>query len=125
MYPSHEARELAVLLRISRELDIVGDVSATVDSPAELIAWAGILDQPVIAAWRGKDSGHRYLQATAAHRRSPVHGRITAVLPCEQHRRYWDALDLRDLELGETRSVSARELIDAWSVMPIASSDVV
>lgn len=34
MYPSKEARELAILLRISRELDIVGDVTATVESPS-------------------------------------------------------------------------------------------
>lgn len=38
MYPCKEARELAILLRISRELDIVGDVTATVESPSELLA---------------------------------------------------------------------------------------
>ena len=46
MYPSQDARELSVLLRISRELDIVGDVTATVDAPAELLAWANILTDP-------------------------------------------------------------------------------
>jgi len=30
MYPAKDARELAILLRISRELDVVGDVTATV-----------------------------------------------------------------------------------------------
>jgi hypothetical protein len=125
MYPSKDARELAVLLRISRELDIVGDVSATVDSPSELIAWATILHEPVIAAWRGQDSGddsgHRYLQVTADHRRAPVHGRITAVLPCEQHREFWEALPLDDLEAGQTRNLSEANLAAAWSVMPILS----
>ncbi|MCW2808775.1 MAG: hypothetical protein JWQ93_2730, partial [Marmoricola sp.] len=48
MYPSKEARELAILLRISRELDIVGDVSATVDNPSELLAWAAVLTRPDI-----------------------------------------------------------------------------
>ena len=43
MYPSQEARELNILIRISRELDIIGDVSATVDNPSELLAWAAVL----------------------------------------------------------------------------------
>ena len=38
MYPAKDARELAILLRISRELDVVGDVTATVDNPSELLA---------------------------------------------------------------------------------------
>ena len=50
MYPSTVARQLAILLRISRELDIVGDVSATVDNPSELLAWAAILTDATIAA---------------------------------------------------------------------------
>ena len=33
MYPSKEARELAILLRISRELDIDGDVKVTSGVP--------------------------------------------------------------------------------------------
>ena len=48
MYPSQDARELAILLRISRELDIVGDVTATVDNPSELLAWATTLTSPDI-----------------------------------------------------------------------------
>ena len=55
MYPSQDARELSVLLRISRELDIVGDVTATVDAPAELLAWANILTDPAIVAWRAEE----------------------------------------------------------------------
>jgi len=81
MYPSKDARELAILLRISRELDIVGDISATVDNPSEVLAWATILTNPEIVAWRARDSGHRYLQVTANHERAPVRGRVTAVLP--------------------------------------------
>ena len=119
MYPSKDARELAILLRISRELDVVGDVSASVDNPSELIAWAALLTDATIAAWRGQDSGHRYLQVTAAHHHAPVHGRITAVLPCEQHREYWDALELDDLEPGQTRNLKAVDLSAAWSIMPL------
>ena len=65
MYPTKDARELAILLRISRELDIIGDVTATVDNPSELLAWALILSSPHIVAWRAGDSGHRYLQVSA------------------------------------------------------------
>ena len=103
MYPSKDARELAILLRISRELDIVGDVSATVDNPSELLAWATILTRPDVAAWRAKDSDHRYLQVTAEHHRAPVRGRVTAVLAGEQHLEFWHALDLDGLEPGGTR----------------------
>ena len=120
MYPPKDARELAILLRISRELDIVGDVSATVDNPSELLAWAAILTDATIAAWRGQDSGHRYLQVTAAHRHAPVHGRITAVLPCEQHKEFWHALDLDQLGPGQTRNLNATALSEAWSTMPLA-----
>ena len=85
MYPSKDARELAILLRISRELDIVGDTSATVDNPSELLAWATILTNPAIVAWHAKDSGNRFLQVTADHERAPVRGRVTAVLPGDHH----------------------------------------
>lgn len=119
MYPSKEARELAILLRISRELDIVGDVSATVDNPSELLAWAAILTDVTIAAWRGQDSGHRYLQVTAEHRRAPVHGRIAAVLHCEQHQEFWHALHLDDVEPGQTRNLTLADLSAAWAAMPL------
>jgi hypothetical protein len=119
MYPSNDTRELAILLRISRELDIVGDVSATVDNPSELLAWAEILTDATIAAWRGQDSGHRYLQVTAQHRRAPVHGRIAAVLPCEQHQEFWHALDLDELDEGQTRNLTVVDLAAAWSQMPL------
>jgi hypothetical protein len=118
MYPSQEARELSILLRISRELDIIGDVSATADNPSELLAWAAVLTDPTIAAWRSQDSGHRYLQVTAQHRRAPVHGRITAVLPCEQHQEYWHALPLDDVGPGQTKHLTVSDLSEAWSVMP-------
>jgi hypothetical protein len=119
MYPSHEARELGILLRISRELDIVGDVTATVDSPSEVLAWAAILNEPAVVAWRPTDSGHRYLQVTADNRRAPVRGRVTAVLDCEQHREFWRALDLTQVDAGETRTLDVRTLSAAWAAMPI------
>jgi hypothetical protein len=124
MYPSKHARELAILLRISRELDIVGDVSATVDNPSELLAWATILTDPTIAAWRAQDSGHRYIQVTADHARAPVRGRVTAVLPCEQHTEFWHALTLDQVSPGDTRTLSIADLTAAWSDMPITPPGV-
>jgi len=119
VYPAKEARELAILLRISRELDIVGDVSAQIDNPSELIAWVAILRNPAVVAWRAEGSGHRYLQVTADHRRAPVRGRIAAVLACEQHREFWQALGLDDLRPRESRALTTAELRNAWDVMPI------
>jgi hypothetical protein len=124
MYPSKHARELAILLRISRELDIVGDVSATIDNPSELLAWATILTDPTIAAWRAQDSGHRYIQVTADHARAPVRGRVTAVLPCEQHTEFWHALTLDQVSPGDTRTLSIADLTAAWSDMPITPPGV-
>ena len=120
MYPSKDARELAILLRISRELDIVGDISATVDNPSELLAWANILVRPDIVAWRAKDSGHRYLHVTADHRRAPVRGRITAVLRGDPHLAFWDALGLETMTPGGRTGLTLGALSDAWAAMPLA-----
>lgn len=119
MYPAKDARELAILLRISRELDIVGDVTATVDNPSELLAWALVLSQPDVLAWRADDSGHRYLQVTADRRRAPIRGRVTAVLTCEQHPEYWNALGLDQLTGGDRQGLSVEALSSAWAVMPV------
>lgn len=128
MYPSKDARELAILLRISRELDIVGDVTATVDNPSELLAWANVLTGAptgaAIIAWRAEDSGHRYLQATADHPRAPIRGRVAAVLPCETHAEFWHALNLDDLQPGHTRTLTTRDLSDAWATMPVTPADL-
>lgn len=122
MYPSKDARELAILLRISRELDVVGDVTATVDNPSELLAWALILSRPDVLAWRATDSGHRYLHATARHQRPPIRGHITAVLACEQHPDYWNALGLDQLAPGDRHQLSVDALSDAWAIMPVTST---
>ena len=124
MYPSKAARELAILMRISSELDIVGDVTATVDNPSEVLAWAGSLHDAAILAWRAEDSGHRYLQVAADHRRAPIRGRVTAVLHCEPHLEFWHALGLDALEPGQTRALTARDLSAAWAAMPITPPDV-
>ena len=124
MYPSKDARELAILLRISRELDIVGDISATVDNPSELLAWATILTNPAIVAWRAKDSGNRFLQVTADHRRAPVRGRVTAVLPGDHHPEFWNALGLDDLAAGSRKHLNTKALSDAWAAMPITPTDL-
>jgi hypothetical protein len=119
MYPAKDARELAILLRISRELDVVGDVTATVDNPSELLAWALVLARPTVLAWCATDSGHRYLQVTAHRKRAPIRGNITAVLDCEQHADYWNALELAGLTPGDRRELSSDALSTAWSAMPL------
>jgi hypothetical protein len=124
MYPSPDARELGVLLRICRDLDVVGDVTATVDSPSELIAWASVLRDARIAAWRAKDSGHRYVQVTAERRTAPVRGRVTAVLPCEQHPQFWAALGLEFAGPNGVRHLEVADLSKAWSAMPITPSEL-
>ena len=88
MYPSKDARELSVLLRISREIDIVGDVTATVDNPSELLAWASILSDAEIIAWRSTDSRHRYLSVTADRHTAPIRGLCRRPGPtCPPHHR--------------------------------------
>ena len=119
MYPAKDARELAILLRISRELDVVGDVTATVDNPSELLAWALVLSHPQVLAWRATDSGHRYLQASAHRMRAPIRGNVTAVLSCEQHRDYWNALELAELTPGDRRELDTNALSSAWAAMPL------
>jgi hypothetical protein len=119
MYPAKDAREIAILLRISRELDVVGDVTATVDNPSEALAWALVLSKPDIVAWRADDSGHRYLQVSADRSRAPIRGRVTAVLPCEQHLEFWTALGLDQLANGDRQVLSVDSLSSAWAVMPV------
>ena len=120
MYPSADQRELTVLLRIARDLDIIGDVSVTVDNPSELLAWADVLPEPGVVAWRTRDSGKRFAQVSTSHGRSPIHGEVTVVLGCEQHRAFWDELVGRtDLEPGATRVLSVKALSSAWDAMPI------
>ncbi len=92
MSTSIDAQTLSTLLRISSELDIIGDVTATVAHPSELLAWAHALPEPTICAWRAEDSGNRYVHVTAARRRNPVHGRVTAVLTGDDHRPFWAVL---------------------------------
>ena len=119
MYPAQDAREISVLLRICRDIDVVGDVTATVDSPSELLAWASVLSDAQIVGWRARDSGHRYLQVTAERRSAPVRGRITAVLPCEQHPEFWRALGLDGLDHPTVTHVSRSALSKAWDDMPV------
>jgi hypothetical protein len=124
MYPSAKTRELAVLLRISRELDVCGDITATVDNPSELIAWASMLATPTVLAWRTQDSGCRFVHVAADHHRAPIRGHVTAVLSCEQHPEFWDALHIDDLQPGRTRALSISDLAEAWKAMPITPPEV-
>lgn len=119
MYPAKDAHELAILLRISRELDVVGDLTATVDTPSELLAWALVLTNPEIVAWRAGHSGHRYLHVTAHRNRAPIRGCVTAVLPCDHHEEFWNALGLDQLATGDRRPLAVEALSSAWEVMPV------
>lgn len=123
MHTSPQARELAILMRISRDLDLCGDLTATVDSPAELIAWARVLTAPTVTAWQSKDSGSRFVEVSADHRRAPVRGHISAVLSCEQHPDFWEALSLDGLEPGRARPLTVADLDEAWQAMPIRPPD--
>jgi hypothetical protein len=120
MYSLDDPRQIGVLLRISRSLDIVGDVSVNVDDPSELLAWGNVLPEPTALAWRALDSEKRYVQVGAAHHRSPVHGNITAVLSCDQHRTFWDELLGTDLQPGTERATTVAALSQAWaSAVPL------
>lgn len=124
MYPTGDSRELSILLKISRGLDIVGDVTATVDHPSDLLAWANILPDPSIAAWRAEDSGHRYVQVTAPYHHDPIHGRVTAVLSGDQHLEFWtELLPDDDLEPGKEQRLSFDDLSSAWDAMPLLPPD--
>ncbi|MGB6163092.1 MAG: hypothetical protein WCF33_15200 [Pseudonocardiaceae bacterium] len=116
MSTSIDAQQVATLLRLSSELDIVGDVTATVATPSDLLAWAHALPEPTICAWRAEDSGNRYIQVTAAFHRNPVHGRVTAVLTGDDHRPFWAALlPEGDLTTGEEQLLPLNALTTAWS----------
>jgi hypothetical protein len=116
MLTSPNAQQLSTLLRISNGLDIVGDVTATVDSPSTLLAWAYALPAPTICAWRAEDSGNRYVQVTATCHRSPLHGKVAAVLPGDDHLPFWSALlPEGDLAPGAERLLALSALAAAWS----------
>jgi hypothetical protein len=121
VYPSENAHQLSMLLRMSRELDIVGDVTATVDHPADLLAWSDLLPNPTVCAWRAH-SGKRYVQVTSPYQHDPIHGRVAAVLTGDPHRQFWGELvrDGDDLEPGQEQVLTPKELAAAWAAMPLA-----
>ena len=122
MSTSIDAYQLSTLLRLSSELDIIGDVTATVTNPSDLLAWAHALPDPTICAWRAEDSGNRYVQVTAACHRTPIHGRITAVLNGDDHRLFWAVLLPEDLAAGEEQLLPLSALVTAWSATAPAPS---
>lgn len=121
MHPSENAHQLSVLLRTSRELDIVGDVTATVDHPADLLAWADLLPNPTVCAWRAH-SGNRYVQVTARYHHDPIHGRVAAVLAADHHhRQFWaELVPNGDLEPGQEHVLTPKDVAEAWAAMPLA-----
>lgn len=118
MSPPIDTHQMSTLLRISSELDIIGDVTATVATPSDLLAWAHALPEPIICAWRAEDSGNRYVQVSAACHRNPVHGRVTAVLTADDHRPFWAALlPEGDLAAGAEQLLSLSALTAAWTAL--------
>ncbi len=125
MTTSSDSRQLGALLRFSRSIDIVGDVSVTVADPSELLAWATALTSPSIFAWRGHVSGKRFVHVTAVSTADPVHGRITAAIRADDHLDFWTSLlDDGDLEPGDERTLAVLDLADAWESLPIEVPDV-
>ena len=123
MYPSENAHQLSMLLRTSRELDVVGDVTATVDHPADLLAWSDLLAHPTVCAWRAH-SGNRYLQVTSPYHHDPIHGRVAAVLAADQHRQFWaELIPGGDLDPGHEQMLTPKQLAAAWAVMPLTVDD--
>ena len=114
--PSNRAHQIAVLLRASRELDVIGDVSVVVDSPGELIAWAGLLPSPTMIIWRAEETGRRYVCLTAMHREAPIRGRIMITLDGDRHPGLWRRLlaGRGELPPGTEHVADAGRLIDAW-----------
>lgn len=109
------AQQLSTLLRISSGLNIVGDVTATVDGPSALLAWAHSLPEPTIRAWRAEDSGNRYVEVTSTCHRTPLHGRVTAVLTGDDHRPFWTALlPTGDVAAGDEQLLPLGALVAAW-----------
>lgn len=115
-------QQLTILLRISETIDVVGDVSATVENPSEMIAWAHILTEPKVFAWRSHVSGNRFVHLTAMHVEAPIHGRITVALAADNHRDFWNTLVGHDLEYGDERQLTSQQLVRAWATSPVESS---
>ncbi|MBO0845360.1 MAG: hypothetical protein J2P22_08105 [Nocardioides sp.] len=82
-----------------------------------------MLTDPTVLAWRALDSGCRFVHVAADHHRAPIRGHVTAVLSCDQHREFWDALQLATLEAGRTRALRVSDLAEAWQNMPIIPPD--
>ena len=120
MTTSPGSRELSSLLRLGQSLDIVGDVSVTVEHPSQLLAWANALNSPSIFAWRGHVSGKRFVHITAVNGTTPVHGRITAALRADEHPGFWRTLlPEEDLEPGEELTLTPQDLATAWERSPL------
>lgn len=124
MHGTSDASVVDNLLRSSRELDVVGDVTATVSYPSDLLAWSVALVSPEVCAWRSADSGHRFVQVAAPREGPPVRGVVTAVLDCERHPAFWQALGLADVPPGARRPLGVRALGEAWSALPVTADEV-
>lgn len=93
-----EARMLGALLRLSRSVDIGGDVIVRVDSPARLVSWASTIPDISVVVGHATGGGQRYVQVTAHRLQGAGGGRIVAVLDCADHGKFWRALAGDELE---------------------------
>ena len=89
------------------------------DQGSELLAWTLILHKPQVLAWRATHSGHRYIQVTAHRSKAPIRGHITAILHCERHPEFWEALSLASLNPGDRRELAPGTLSEGWAIMPL------
>ncbi len=121
---SDKTRRDAMVTLVQRALtiDIVGDVTSTVDTSEDLVAWTNLLIRPVILAWRSFDDGHRYLQVQAPHPGPPVNGHVIIQMPCEAHSPFWSALVCEELPPGTERELDRHTMLSAWMAATGASA---
>ena len=46
-------------------------------------------------------------------------GHITAILHCERHPEFWEALSLASLNPGDRRELAPGTLSEGWAIMPL------
>lgn len=107
-------KEMGRLLQHASTLNIVGDATAAIETPEDLLEWTNALACPLILAWRCIDSGYRYVQVQARHAGPPVNGHLMIYLPCENYREFWSALVGEEMSPGAEREFDRRALRSAY-----------
>lgn len=122
-YQDHAARQILILLRVSDDIDIIGDTNVTVTNPPELLAWTELLEAPTIIGWRSLEAGHRYIHVETFHDAPPIRGTISVSLTGDDHREYWNELFPGDLVNGQELNITIKDLAKAWEKMPLIPPD--